>query len=162
MRRLLLLTPIVALACGQTNPENTASCGISIMAGAALVLEQLRGGSKVITDVPMDLRGTVAARVPGYGTMPALVGESPDGPIVAYDGEGFPTRPGFGLALVEDSTDAFMGVLIYDVEPPTGYPLLGGVTNGSYMVPLYGLRVSWGAVSNPRCPLFARIDTTET
>ncbi len=57
--------------------------------------------------------------------------------------------------------DTFMGVLVYDLDPPTGYPILGGVTNGSYMVPLYGVRVNWDAVSSPRCPLFGPIDTAE-
>ena len=75
-------------------------------------------------------------------------------------GPGFPAVPGFGIMLVEDSTDTFQGVLIYDLDPPMGYPILGGVSDGRLVVPLYGMRVAWGAVSFPRCPLFAPIDTT--
>lgn len=131
------------------------------MLGAAnKVLDQLQTGSRVLSEVPGDFGNTVPARIPGYGTVPSSVGDSPDGPIVAYGGEGFPQRPGFGLILVEDSTDTFQGVLIYDLDPPMGYPVLGGVSNGQYVIPLFGLRVAWGAISTPRCPLFAQIDST--
>jgi hypothetical protein len=41
-----------------------------------------------------------------------------------------------------------------------GYPVLGGVSNGQYVIPMFGLRVAWGAISTPRCPLFAKIDST--
>ena len=129
------------------------------MAGAAMVLEQLRGGGRFMDTPPEGLQGTVPARVVGYGTTAALVADSPDGPLVAYEGPGFPSLPGWGLALVEDSLDTFKGVLIYETEPPTGYPILGGVVGGSYTVPLYGARVSWGGVSDPRCPLFGSIDS---
>lgn len=156
----MLLVPVLAWACSGGNPENRASCGFAGMAGATMALEQLRVGSKVLTEVPDAFLGTVPARVVGYGTVPALGSEGPDGALLAYDGPGFPRLPGFGLIMVEDSADTFKGVLIYDTEPPRGLPLLGGVTDGSYTVPLYGMRVSWGAVSTPRCPLFGPMDTT--
>jgi len=159
MRRVLLLLPLLSLACSSGNRENTASCGFAAMAGAAMVLEQLRGGARFVDAPPEGLRGTVPARVVGYGTTAALVADSPDGPLVAYEGPGFPSLPGWGLALVEDSLDTFKGVLIYETEPPTGYPILGGVVGGSYTVPLYGARVNWGGVSSPRCPLFGSIDS---
>ena len=163
MRPILLsitACAVVLLACGEGNPENRAACGIAVLGAANKVLDQLQTGSRVLSEVPGDLGGTVPARIPGYGTVRTLVGDSPDGPIVAYDGEGFPQRPGFGLILVEDSTDTFQGVLIYDLDPPMGYPVLGGVSNGQYVIPLFGLRVAWGAISTPRCPLFAKIDST--
>jgi hypothetical protein len=159
MKRLLLFIPLVLVACAEGDPENRASCGFAIMGAANKVLEQLQTGTKVLAEIPADFGGTVPARIPGYGTTAALVAESPDGPIVAYDGEGFPTVPGFGVILVEDSTDTFQGVLIYDLNPPMSYPILGGVSGGQLVVPLYGMRISWSAVSFPRCPLFAPIDT---
>ncbi|MGD8726955.1 MAG: hypothetical protein PVH40_04870 [Gemmatimonadales bacterium] len=159
---LLLLAVPLAFACGERNPENSAECGFAILGAANAVRQQMQNGSKVLTSVPPDMGTRIATRAPGYGTTPAVVAESPDGPIVAYEGPGFPATPGFGVILVEDSTDTFQGVLVMDLDPPgMGYPVLGGVTNGSYMIPLYGLRVSWGAVSTPNCPLFAPIDTSE-
>jgi hypothetical protein len=159
MRRLVLLVPLLLLACDGGDPENRASCGIAIMGAANKVLEQMQTGTKILGQVPDDFRGTVATRVPGYGTVAGLVADSPEGPIVTYEGDGFPETPGFGIMLVEDSTDTFQGVLIYDLDPPMGYPILGGVSDGRLVVPLYGMRVSWGAVSFPRCPLFAPTDT---
>lgn len=129
------------------------------MGAANKVLEQMQTGTKVLAVVPEDFGGTVATRVPGYGTVAGAVADTPDGPIVTYSGDGFPSIPGFGIMLVEDSTDTFQGVLIYDLDPPMGYPILGGVSDGRLTVPLYGMRVSWSAVSFPRCPLFAPIDT---
>lgn len=165
MKRTFLLVPIagLVLACGERNPENSAACGFAMLGAGNAVRQQMMSGSKVLTQVPMDIGTRIASRALGYGTTPAMVADSPDGPIVAYEGEGFPTVPGFGVILVEDSTDTFQGVLIMDLDPPgMGYPVLGGVTNGTYMIPLYGLRVSWGAVSTPNCPLFAAIDTAAT
>ena len=162
MKRALVLAPVAALllACGERNPENSAACGFAILGAANAVRLQMQNGSKVLTSIPLDMGTRIATRAPGYGTAPAMVADSPDGPIVAFEGNGFPTVPGFGVILVEDSTDTFQGVLVMDLDPlGMGYPILGGVTNGSYMIPMYGLRVSWGAVSTPNCPLFAPIDT---
>ncbi|MDH3369254.1 MAG: hypothetical protein OEO17_15535 [Gemmatimonadota bacterium] len=163
MRPLFLVfAAILAGACGTRSSENSASCGLTAMAGATMALEEFRGGTKVLVDVPPGLDGTVPARVVGYGTTAATVVAGDEGPMVIYGGEGFPQLPGFGLALVEDSTDTFKGVLIYLSEPPRGYPALGGVSSGTYAIPLYGLRVNWQAVSTPRCPLFADIDSLRT
>ncbi len=161
MRRIttLALLPALALACTPENPEDSPSCGFAAMAGATMVLEQLRSGGRFMDSVPAELQGTVPARVVGYGTTPALVAYGPDGAMVGYEGPGFPTLPGWGLVLVEDSLDTFKGVLIYETEPPMSAPLLGGVVSGNYTIPLYGARVTWSGVSSPRCPLFAAVDT---
>jgi len=168
-RALVCLTaitlPVLSLACSVEDRENTASCGFAAMAGATMVLEQLRGGGRFMDAVPEGLQGTVPVRVVGYGTTAGLVADSPEGPLVAYDGPGFPQLPGWGLALVEDSLDTFKGVLVYETEPPRGLPILGGVVGGNYTVPLYAARVSWAAVSDPDCPLIGSIaaaDSAET
>lgn len=159
--RLLIPAVLLAAACGERNPENSAACGFAMLGAANAVREQIQSGTKILADVPPGLAGTIAVRATGYGTTPAMVAESDEGPIVAYGGPGFPATPGFGVMLVEDSTDTFQGVLILDLDPPgLGYPVLGGVTNGNYMIPLYGLRVTWNAVSTPNCPLFAPLDTS--
>ena len=148
-----------AAACSPQSSEDSASCGFAAMAGATMLLEQLRGGGRFIGTAPEELQGTVPARVVGYGTTPALVAYGPDGAMVGYEGPGFPTLPGWGLLIVEDSLDTFKGVLIYETEPPMGAPLLGGVVSGNYTIPLYGARVTWSAVSSERCPMFAAVDT---
>jgi hypothetical protein len=72
-----------------------------------------------------------------------------------YDGGGFPADPqvGFGLLVVDDTSQRVVGILIYDAVAPAGRPELGYVTSGQRSVPLFGVRVSWVDVSNPRCPL---------
>jgi hypothetical protein len=159
MNRALLFLPLTLLSCEAGNPENNPVCGISAMAGAAMVLEQFGMPGKVLRDVPSGVDGAVPARVVGYGTARALAGVGPDGLILGYEGDGFPRIPGFGLLLFEDSLEIFQGVLIYETEAPLGLPLLGSISGTSNTLPLYGLRVPWSSVSSERCPLFGPIDT---
>jgi len=160
MRWILVgVVATVAVGCGGGNPENRAACGFSAMAGATMVLDQLRAGTKILDALPAGVVGTVPARVVGYGTVPALAAEGAEGAVIGFEGEGFPATPGFGLVLVEDSAEVFKGVLIYDLDPPRGLPQLGVVSAGSSAIPLFGTRVTWAAVSEPRCPLFGRVDT---
>jgi hypothetical protein len=158
-RAAVLLVAVFAWACGGAASENSAACGFTAMAAATKALEQFRAGTKVLAETPPGLVGRVPVRVVGRGTRPGTVDHTADGPVVAYDGEGFPRTPGFGLVMVEDSTDTFKGVLIYDIDPPIGYPQLGMVAGDGHTIPLYGARVTWSEVSTPRCPLFAALDT---
>jgi len=162
MRYVALMLVVAAMACGGGNPENTFVCGLESTVGANMVLDQLRTGAKVLTEPPPDMAGRIPVRVVGYGTSPGLVAEGPDGAIVGYEGEGFPPEPGFGLALVEDSADVFQGILIYEIRPPSGYPELGIVAAGEHAIPLFGLRVTWAAVSSARCPLFGPLGEDDT
>lgn len=156
-----MILPLAFVACVEGDPENSPVCGISAMAGASMVLEQFAVPGKILTKVPDGLEGVVPARVTGYGTGRALAARGPDGAVIlGYEGEGFPTVPGFALALVEDSLDTFKGVLIYDLDPPQSIPQLGTVSSSTTTVPLFGLRVMWSAVSSERCPMFAAPDTT--
>lgn len=156
MSRLVLLSLAIA-ACGGGSPENSPICGFQSLAAANLVLDQLRLGSKTLTQIPAGVEGTVPVRVVGYGTARGIAAEGAEGLVLGYEGQGFPTRPGFGLLLVEDSLDTFKGVLVFDLEPPTEFPRLGTIASAQTMIPLFGLRVSWGAVSSERCPLFADV-----
>ena len=124
-----------------------------------MVLEQFAVPGKILTHLPAGVEGVVPARVTGYGTARALAATGPDGAILGYEGEGFPTEPGYALALVEDSLDTFQGVLIFDLEPPQTIPQLGTVSSSTTTIPLFGLRVMWSAVSGERCPMFAPPDT---
>jgi hypothetical protein len=63
------------------------------------------------------------------------------------------------LLLVEDSLDTFKGVLIFEREPPPAAVPLGTISSATATLPLFGLRVTWSAVSNPRCPLIVPLDT---
>ena len=47
-----------------------------------------------------------------------------------------------------------MGVLIFEQQEPAQHPKIGTIIGGSAVLNLYGVRVNWASVSNPRCPLF--------
>ena len=159
MRPKHLILLLALAGCAEGDPENNPVCGIAAMAGASMVQEQLSTPGKILTDLPQGVEGVVPARVVGYGTARALAAHGPDGAILGFEGEGFPTAPGYALALAEDSLDTFMGVLIFDLEPLQGIPQLGTVSSATTTIPLYGLRVMWSAVSSERCPMFAPPDT---
>ena len=89
-----------------------------------------------------------------------------NGLVMEYQGLSFPPAGiGYGLLVVDDSTQRAQGVLIYESQrPPNTYPQLGevsvsggggggGAEAGARSAPLYGVRVDWAGVSNPRCPL---------
>lgn len=159
---LYSLPALVGIACSRSGPrENSAVCGFTLLASANMVIQQANNIHRVMREPPADLSSRVAARVVGYGTSTARTEESDSsGLMFYYEGEGFPTIPGFGVALVDDSSEVFRGVLIYDLDVPRGYPHLGGIAGPELVIPLIGLRVMWSAVSDPTCPLFAAIDTT--
>jgi hypothetical protein len=162
MKRTVLLIALVLIGCTEGDPENNPVCGIAAMAGAAMVLEQFGVPGKILEEIPEGVEGVVPARVVGWRTARALAGVGPDGAVLGYEGPGFPEIPGFGLVLVEDSLEVFKGVLVFETEAPNGLPRLGTISSTTSTIPLYGLRVTWGAVSSPRCPLFREIDTLET
>lgn len=163
MRHAICLVTVAALAAGcGGNPENSAACGFASIAGAAMATQQLRNRHAWLVKPPTDLKAVVAARVVGRGTARALVTSGPDGLVLGYEGEGFPATPGFGVLLVDDSSEVTRGVLIYDKEEQDAIPKLGTISGAASTIPLYGMRVNWTSVSDPRCPLFAALTTDST
>ena len=160
------LTALFLLALGACSPpkrgENSAICGITMLAAGARILGQITLPHLALTEPPKALHDSiVAARVVGYGTTPAVTGLADDGRVtVTYLGEGFPSRPGFGAALVDDSSEVLRGILIWDAPPPPAdYPRIGTITNTSTTMPLIGVLVNWSSVDSDRCPIFAELDT---
>ena len=160
MRRLLVLA-LLGTGCGG-NPENSAACGFASIAGAAMASQQLRNRHAWLTQAPPDLKAVVPARVVGFGTSRALVSKGRNGLVLGYEGLGFPATPGFGVLLVDDSSEASRGVLIYDKEEQEDIPKLGTISGAASTIPLYGMRVNWSSISDPRCPLFAAGATDST
>jgi hypothetical protein len=107
-----------------------------------------------LTSPPGGLPGILPAKVVGYGTSKVMVSDSPAGLVMGYEGAGFPATPGFGILIVDDSSEVVRGVLILDKEPQEGMPKLGTISGATSTIPLYGLRVNWGSVSDMRCPMF--------
>jgi hypothetical protein len=159
--RLLLLVPLALAACGgERNRENSAVCGFTAVAAASFILDQFQGGATVLSTAPTGLLGDVPARVVGYGTGRALAARADSAVVVGFEGDGFPARPGFAVALVDDSSEVFRGVIVFESDGPADYPQLGTISTSTSSLPLYGMRITWGRVSDTRCPLFAVRDTT--
>lgn len=165
MRKLLTISIMsVAAACAPADrSENSAICGITMLASASRIIDQLAQPHSALTVPPVELQqGVVRTRVVGYGTTPATTAAVEGGGVaVQYTGLGFPETPGFGVALVDDSSEVFQGILIWDKEPPPDdYPRIGTIADANIVMPLIGVRVNWGYVYSDRCPLFAELDTT--
>ena len=152
MKRLWFL---LAFTACHSNPENSAVCGISSIAGATMALQYLRNSAAFLTSPPGGMAASLPARVVGYGTSRVLVTDTPDGLVLGYEGTGFPVTPGFGLLLVDDSSEVIRGVMIFDKERQDHVPTIGTISGSVLTIPLHGVRVNWGSVSADRCPLFA-------
>lgn len=156
-----LITAAAACAPAERS-ENSAICGITMLASTAMIANQLSQGHVALTDAPAGLEGRVATRAVGYGTTPATAVIADDGTVaVEYAGMGFPETPGFGAALVDDSSEVFYGILIWDMDPPPDdFPRIGTIADANLVMPLIGVLINWGIVNSGRCPLFAPLDST--
>jgi hypothetical protein len=161
MRRYLPFLPLLLAACGgNRNPENSAMCGLAAVAAGSVILDQFQGRATVMDHAPPDLQGTVPARIVGRGTAHALVARSDSTVALGFEGEGFPQIPGFAVALVDDSSEVFRGVVIFESDGPADYPQIGTISSATSSLPLYAMRITWSRVSSDRCPLFASSDST--
>lgn len=155
MTRPLLLLLFVVGACGRGS-GGSPTCGIALIAGPSLIMQQLANARAVLTDpprgVPDSLPALVIQQKTGSGAV--IVGRDAEGKVsMQFRGPGFPSR-GYGLLVVDDTSQRALGVLIIDQEEPQGHPAIGTVIGSSTALNLYGVRVDWASVSNPRCPLF--------
>jgi hypothetical protein len=150
--RCLALAVVVAACAGDAS--RSPACGLALIAGPTLIQQQLLNARAVITDAPRGLPEILPAMVIQQQQATVRTGYSADGKIVMeYAGPGFPTRGGYGLLVVDDTSQRARGVLIYESEEPKQHPHLGTITGGAATLSLYGVRVDWASVSNPRCPL---------
>jgi hypothetical protein len=151
--RLLVLTVFVA-ACGG-DASRSPACGLALIAAPSLIRQQLLNARAVITDPPRGLPDSLPAMVIQQKQGSVRVGYDPEGKaiVMEYAGDGFPTRGGYGLLVVDDTSHRAVGVLIYESEEPKDHPHLGTMTGGATTLNLYGVRVDWAGVSNPRCPI---------
>jgi hypothetical protein len=155
MTRSLLLLLFVVGACGRGS-GGSPTCGIALIAGPSLIMQQLANARAVLTDPPRGVPDSLPALViqQKTGTGAVIVGRDAEGKVsMQFRGPGFPSR-GYGLLVVDDTSQRALGVLIVDQEEPQGHPAIGTVIGSSTALNLYGVRVDWASVSNPRCPLF--------
>jgi hypothetical protein len=127
-----------------------------LLAGPSLVTSQLSNARAVLTDPPRGLPDSLPALViqQKNDRGAVIVVRDAEGKIsMQFRGPAFPAR-GYGLLVVDDTSQRAMGVMIIDQEEPRGHPVIGTVIGGGTVLNLYGVLVDWASVSNPRCPLF--------
>src|SRR5260370_569347 len=116
----------------------------------------LRGSARYLIGAELD--PAAAPNAPTARASTGTVAYRAQRLAMAYQGADFPPSPSdssvYALLVVDDSTQRAQGVLLYEGRrPPQTYPQLGTVTGSDKSIPLYGVRVDWASVSNPRCPL---------
>jgi len=151
--RLPVLTVFVA-ACGG-DASRSPACGLAVIAAPALIEQQFHNPRAVITDAPRGLADSLPAMVIQQRQGFARVGYDVEGKTIVaeYVGDSFPQRGGYGLLVVDDTSHRAVGVLVYERVEPKDYPRLGTITGGAATLNLYGVRLDWASVSNPRCPI---------
>jgi len=154
---LSCLTPV--LSC-TGDRSRSPTCGMAQLIGPSLIQDRLRHLPFVLTDAPRGLPGTLPVRVVGVPQQSAVAATYTKGALtMEYQGAGFPAgsvsdTTAYAVLVVDDSTQRAQGVLIYESRrPPEGYPSIGALTGTDRTIPLYGVRVDWANVSNPKCPL---------
>jgi len=153
---LSFLTPL--LSCGGDRTRSP-TCGMAQLIGPSLIQDRLRQLPFVLTDAPRGLPGTLPVRVIGTREQSTVLVGTKGALAMEYQGAGFPAgsvsdTTTYAVLVVDDSTQGAQGVLIYESHrPPEGYPSIGAVTGQDRTIPLYGVRLDWAGVSNPKCPL---------
>lgn len=153
---------LFAAACA--TDRRSPTCGIALWAGPTMIQEQLRNPRVVLTEAPRGLPETIPARVIGHPQGTLAVSYTDGSMNARFDGPGFPQNSdslnGYALLVVDDTSQRVQGVLIYESTLPRNHPRLGLVASGDRTVPLYGVRVDWVSMTNPKCPLLG--DTAAT
>jgi hypothetical protein len=166
MNRPILALLLLLAACG-SGGGGSPTCGLALLAGPSLIISQLENPRAALTDPPRGIPDSLPARVieqkaGSGGTGALIVTRDREGKLsMLYRGPSFPAR-GYGLLVVDDTSQRAMGVLLLDQKEPAGHPAIGTIIGGSTVLNLYGVRVDWASVSNPKCPLFGGSRATTT
>ena len=160
-----VLAIVASLNACTVDRSRSPVCGMALLVGPNLILQQLSDARTLLTDAPRGLPGSLPVRITGQpDTGRAAVGADRGGLLLELDGNLIPEisvdssgrdSTVFGVLLVDDSTAVVYGVLVYErPRPPADYPRVGTLSDPRRAIPIYGLRVNWRDLSNPRCPLF--------
>src|SRR5258705_13950362 len=148
---LLLLLP--AAAC--TRSGGSPTCGIAMLAGPGLITSQLSNARAVLTDPPRGVPDSLPVLViqPQKNERGAvIVSRDAEGKIsMQFRGPAFPAR-GYGLLVVDDTSQRAMGVMVVDQEEPAGHLAIGTIIGGG-IAPNLTRGLSGGGDSHqPPCP----------
>ena len=150
--RLWLASTLVLAGCQRDERAVPATCGLAAVAAATTLLEQFTIPNRTLAAPPAALPERTVTRIAAGPAYPAVVGRTDSLLVVGVEGnppDG--TTLGFGVLAV-DGNDQVMGVMLYEGSPITGAPRLGEVSVGGGSVPLIGVQVEAGTITDPSCP----------
>lgn len=119
---------LLATGCGRGS-GGSPTCGIALLAGPGLITSQLSNARDVLTDPPRGIPDSLPALViqKSNDRGAVIVGRDAEGKIsMQFRGPAFPAQ-GYGLLVVDDTSQRAMGVLILDQEEPQRHPAIGTV-----------------------------------
>src|SRR2546422_10502555 len=154
-KRLLPLVLLVAAACARGN-SGSPTCGIALLAGPGLITSQQSNARAVLTDPPRGIPDSLPALViqQKNDRGAVIAGRDAEGKIsMQFRGPSFPSR-GYGLLVLDDTSQRAMGVMILDQEEPLNHPAIGTIIGGGATLKLYGGRAGWAGATQPPCPSF--------
>src|SRR2546426_9595962 len=154
-KRLLPLVLLVAAACARGN-SGSPTCGIALLAGPGLITSQQSNARAVLTDPPRGIPDSLPALViqQKNDRGAVIAGRDAEGKIsMQFRGPSFPSR-GYGLLVVDDTSQRAMGVMILDQEEPLNHPAIGTIIGGGAPPNLYGGGGGGAGVHKPPRPLF--------
>jgi len=156
---------LLSLAGCSVDRSRSPVCGFEMFAGPRLVQDRLNDARALLTEAPRGLPASLPARVAGRAdTAHAVKGVAGDQLALVYEGRYFPPdtvisdSTVYGLLVVDDSSERVIGLLVYEgIAPPKEFPSIGVVAHDAVTIPLYGVRVNWAKIYNPRCPLLGSV-----
>jgi len=132
-KRLVPLLLLAAVACGR-GTGGSPTCGIALLAGPALITSQLANARAALTDPPRGIPDSLPAfviQLQKNDRGAVIVARGAGGKIsMQFRGPAFPAR-GYGLLVVDDTSQRAMGVLILDQEEPADHPSIGTIVGGA-------------------------------
>jgi hypothetical protein len=162
-RRAAVLALASLAACGGPR-SGSPTCGFAQIAGPTLILQRFQDTRALLLDAPRGLPDRLPLRIVGHGDQSTmLVGYQQGQLVLRTDGLPLPTvytdssgrdSSVYALLIADDSSHRVEGALIYEGQrPPANYPRLGSLSDGARAVPLFGVKLDWASMNNPRCPL---------
>ena len=163
VRRPVILALVGLAACGGPR-SGSPICGFALIAGPTMILQRLTDTRALLLDAPRGLPDRLPLRIVGHPDQARmLVGYQGGQLVLRSDSTPLPpvtTDPNtkdtavFAVLVADDSTSRVEGALVYEgARPRAAFPRIGSLTDGSYTIPLFGVKLDWASMNNPSCPL---------
>ena len=160
--RAAIITLAALAACGGPR-SGSPICGFAQVAGPMLIQQRLGDARALLLDAPRGLPDRLPLRIVGQDQTTMLVGYQQGQLVLRTEGGPLPTvytdstrrdTAVYAVLVADDSSHRVEGALVFESpRPPATYPRLGSLSDGSRTIPLFGVKLDWASMSNPRCPL---------